>query len=80
MHPTQLTGDRVILKQSKRDMLTPEYDPQPYTVIGVKGKRDHGEVKKRKGNQITKRLTLQSTQVHRREGVGLGPSVRDTTK
>lgn len=54
MHPTQLTGDRVILKQSKRDMLTPEYDPQPYTVIGVKGKRDHGEVKKRKGNQITK--------------------------
>ena len=30
-------GDKVLLKQRKRDMLTPNYDPRPYVVISVKG-------------------------------------------
>ena len=29
--------DNVLLKQSKINMLTPAYDPRPYTVIGFKG-------------------------------------------
>lgn len=31
------TGDRVLLKQNRGDMLTPAYDPRPYAVIGGKG-------------------------------------------
>ena len=30
-------GDTVLLKQNKADMLTPAYDPSPYTVMGLKG-------------------------------------------
>ena len=30
-------GHTVLLKQNRADMLTPAYDPSPYSVIGVKG-------------------------------------------
>ena len=32
-----VVGDQVLLKQSKADVLTPAFDPQPFSVIGVKG-------------------------------------------
>ena len=31
-------GDRLLLKQNRGGKLTPAYDPQPYTVVGVKGR------------------------------------------
>ena len=30
-------GDQVLLKQSKVAVLTPAFDPRPFSVIGVKG-------------------------------------------
>ena len=30
-------GDQVLLKQGKEDVLTPAFDPRPFSVIGVKG-------------------------------------------
>ena len=30
-------GDQVLLKQSKAAVLTPAFDPRPFSVIGVKG-------------------------------------------
>ena len=32
-----VVGDQVLLKQSKADVLTPAFDPRPFSVIGVKG-------------------------------------------
>ena len=32
-----MVGDQVLLKQSKADVLTPAFDPRPFSVIGVKG-------------------------------------------
>ena len=32
-----VVGDQVLLKQSKADVLTPPFDPRPFSVIGVKG-------------------------------------------
>ena len=32
-----VVGDQVLLKQSKADVLTPTFDPRPFSVIGVKG-------------------------------------------
>ena len=33
-----VVGDQVLLKQSKTDVLTPAFDPRPFSVIGVKGR------------------------------------------
>ena len=30
-------GDQVLMKQKRSNMLTPYYDPSPFTVIGIKG-------------------------------------------
>ena len=32
-----MVRDQVLLKQSKADVLTPAFDPRPFSVIGVKG-------------------------------------------
>ena len=32
-----VVGDQVLLKQSKAEVLTPAFDPRPFSVIGVKG-------------------------------------------
>ena len=32
-----VVGDQVLLKQSKADVLTPAFDPRPFSVIGVNG-------------------------------------------
>lgn len=32
-----VVGDQVLLKQSKADVLTPAFDPRPFSVIGMKG-------------------------------------------
>ena len=32
-----MVGDRVLLKHSKADVLTPAFDPRPFSVTGVKG-------------------------------------------
>ena len=32
-----VVGDQVLLKQSKADVLTPAFDPRPFSIIGVKG-------------------------------------------
>ena len=44
-------GDQVLLKQGKADVLTPAFDPRPFSVIGVKGSmitvKRGGEIKSR---------------------------------
>ena len=32
-----VVGDQILLKQSKEDVLTPAFDPRPFSAIGVKG-------------------------------------------
>ena len=48
-----VVGDQVLLKQSKADVLTPAFDPRPFSVIGVKGSM----VTVKRGREIKSRNT-----------------------
>ena len=52
-------GDQVLIKQKRNNMLTPYYDPIPFTVIGIKGSMitaaREGEIKCRNSSHF-KRL------------------------
>ena len=59
-----VVGDQVLLKQSKADVLTPAFDPRPFSVIGVKGSM----INVKRGREINSRnLSHRKLVKHARE-------------
>ena len=71
-------GDQVLIKQRRSNMLTPYYDPSPFTVIGIKGSmitaaRD-GEIKSRNSSHFKRLRRRDSIETFPENSISVAPN------